>query len=55
MKVDHKIILIHSLPFSFNVLFFSLDGKEPKDQDCQKKSENSTVRVTEILKLTRTQ
>ena len=36
-------------------LFFSLDGKEPKDQDYQKKSENSTVRVTEILKLPRTQ
>jgi len=35
--------------------FFSLDRKEPKGQDCQKKSENSTVRVTEILKLTRTQ
>jgi len=36
-------------------LFFSLNGKEPKDQDYQKKSENSTVRVTEILKLPRTQ
>ncbi len=40
--------------FIFNVvliLFFSLDRKEPKDQDYQKKSGNSTVRFTEILKL----
>jgi hypothetical protein len=37
------------------LLFFSLERKEPKVQDCQKKSENSTVRSTKILKLPRTQ
>jgi hypothetical protein len=65
MTFDHKIILIKSLIFSSYVLFFSLDGKEPKDlsggqtgQDYQKKSENSNVRVTSRhagMKLTRTQ
>ncbi len=40
--------------FIFNfvlIMFFSLDRKEPKDQDYQKKSENSTAHFTEILKL----
>ena len=55
MIVGHNIFFIKSVLYSYHLLFFSLDGKEPKDQDCQKKSENSTVRVTEILKLTRTQ
>jgi len=55
MIVGHNIFFINSLFYSCQFLFFSLDGKEPKDQDCQKKSENSTVRVTEILKLMRTQ
>ncbi|MGD9489454.1 MAG: hypothetical protein AB7W47_15660 [Calditrichaceae bacterium] len=34
-------------------MFFSLDGKEPKDQGCSKKSGNYTARCTEILKLAR--
>ena len=55
MIVGHNILFINSLFYSCYFLFFSLDGKEPKDQDCQKKSVNLTVRVTEILKLTRTQ
>jgi hypothetical protein len=50
MIFGHKLFLINSLLFSYHCLFFSLDGKEPKDQDCQKKSENSTVRVTPALK-----
>ena len=33
-------------------MFFCLDAKEPKNQDCQKKSGNSTANFTEILKLT---
>ncbi len=40
--------------FIFNFvfkLFFSLDRKEPKDQDYQKKSGNSSARFPEILKL----
>jgi hypothetical protein len=48
-------MFFNNLLYPYHFLFFSLDRKEPKDQDCQKKSENSTVRVTEILKLTRTQ
>jgi len=55
MIVGHNIFFINNLLYPYYLLFFSLDGKEPKDQDCQKKSEKSTVRVTEILKLTRTQ
>jgi hypothetical protein len=53
---------MNHLYYAYKSLFFSLERKEPKvpsgrrtGQDCQKKSENSTVRVTEILKLTRTQ
>jgi hypothetical protein len=46
---------MNHLYYAHNSLFFSLERKEPKDpsgwrrrtgQDCQKKSENSTVRVT---------
>jgi len=48
-----RTIFANRLILLFIVLFS--DRKEPKDQDCQKKSEKSTVRVTEILKLTRTQ
>jgi len=32
-------------------MFFLLDKKEPKNQDCQEKLRNSTSRFTEILKL----
>jgi hypothetical protein len=46
---------MNHLYYAYKSLFFSLERKEPKVQDCQKKSENSTVRVTEILKLPRTQ
>ncbi len=36
-------------------MFFCLDAKEPKNQDCQKKSGNSALRLAKILKLARTQ
>ena len=32
-------------------MFFCLDAKEPKNQDCQEKPGNSAARFTEILKL----
>jgi hypothetical protein len=45
--------------FESNIfMFFCLDTKEPKNQDCQKKSENSTVHITSRkggMKLPRTQ
>jgi hypothetical protein len=34
------------------IMFFFLDKKEPKNQDCQKKSDNSSAHYTKILKLT---
>jgi len=46
-----KHTFMNHLYYAYKSLFFSLERKEPKVQDCQKKSENSTVRVTEILKL----
>jgi hypothetical protein len=36
------------------IIFFSLDRKETKDQDLQKKSVNSLAHFAEILKLSRT-
>ena len=39
----------------FYYLFFCLDAKEQKNHDLQKKSRNSAVYFTEILKLTSTQ
>jgi hypothetical protein len=51
MNGDKRILFNQGLYCSYHFLFFSLDGKEPKDQDYQEKSENSTVRSTKILKL----
>jgi hypothetical protein len=41
--------------FKVVFMFFSLKRKEPKVQDCQKKSGNSALHLAKILKLTRTQ
>ena len=46
MTFGHKRFFMNRPLLSIDRLFFSLDRKEPKGQDCQKKSENSAVRVT---------
>jgi hypothetical protein len=42
--------LVKKFLSSFLVLFFSFDRKEPKDQDCHKKSGNSTAHETSRTK-----